>query len=110
MSALPSPLKSPVPAMLQDVGSVGKLAPYASVVPFMIQITRSPVMVFCQMNIRFAVPVKVARTSDAPVCRLRWQVHSVLKCVPFMTQIERSPVMVFCQIMSALATGALTKS
>ena len=49
MSALPSLLKSPVPAMLQDVGSVGKLTPYASVVPFMIQIRRWPVMVFCQI-------------------------------------------------------------
>ena len=39
----------PVPAMLQYVGSVGKLTPYASVVPFMIQIRRSPVEVFCQI-------------------------------------------------------------
>src|SRR5207249_4858184 len=30
-------------------------------------------------NVRVAVPVEVARTSDAPLCRFRWQIDTVLK-------------------------------
>ena len=95
MSALPSPLKSPGPAMLQYVGSVGKLTPVRSVVPFMIQITRSPGLVFCQ-RFRFAVPVKIARTSDAQYVAKSASSHHMHRGAIYYP-IRRSPVGVFAK-------------
>src|SRR4029453_810866 len=58
MSALPSPLKSPEPAMLHDVPTVPKLTKDSNVVPFMIQITRWPVELFCQSTSALPSPLK----------------------------------------------------
>jgi hypothetical protein len=48
MSAFPSPLKSPVPAIDHAVGTCGKMTALLYVEPFINQIERSPVLVFCQ--------------------------------------------------------------
>src|SRR5438876_9059692 len=54
MSALPSPLKSPVPAMLHDVATNPKLSVEIRMVPFMSQITRGSVERFWHRM--FALP------------------------------------------------------
>src|SRR6266480_3956102 len=66
MSALPSPLKSPEPAMLHAVHSVGKLTLEVRVVPFMIQILRSPVTLFCQRMSALPSPLKSDRLDPPP--------------------------------------------
>src|SRR5438034_1226508 len=102
MSALPSPLKSPEPAMLHDVGTVPNLTVDVCAVPFMSQITRCPVELFCQRMSALPSPLKSFEPSlhdaVATVPKLTLDVCTV----PFMSQITRCPVELFCQRMSAL--------
>src|SRR5437773_10532717 len=88
--------------MLHAVHTVGKLTLEVRVVPFMIQILRSPVTLFCQRMSALPSPLK------SPELAMLHAVHSVGKLtmevvvVPFMILILRSPVTLFCQRLSAL--------
>ena len=79
MSALPSPLKSPEPAMLHDV--VYRSQTDRGLKRGAIHEPDNALAsgVVLPKNVRLAVPVKVARTSDAPRCRYRSQIDRGLK-------------------------------
>src|SRR5438876_8525335 len=88
--------------MLHAVATVPKLTVDVCVVPFMSQITRCPVELFCQRMSALPSPLKSlepAMLHDVPtVPKLTVDVC----VVPFMIQIKRCPVELFCQRMSAL--------
>src|SRR6188474_437428 len=64
-SALPSPLKSPVPLIFQAGGTVPTLAPPPAALPFMNHIERSPVAVFDQKMSALPSPLKSPATEPA---------------------------------------------
>src|SRR4029453_483458 len=96
MSDLPSPLKSLEPAMLHDVATNPKLTVAVCAVPFMSQIVRCPVEVFCQRMSGLPHPLKSLEPAMlhgvATVPKMTVDVCAVL----FMIQIVRWPVEVFC--------------
>src|SRR5437667_361195 len=88
--------------MLHDVATNPKLTLEVRAVPFMSQITRWPVELFCQRMSGLPSPLKSlepAMLHDvATVPTLTVDVCAV----PFMIQITRWPVELSCQRMSAL--------
>src|SRR5690349_8802918 len=105
MSDLPSPSRSPTPAMLQlRSDTVANTAPFESTVaPFMCQIALSPVALLCHRMSDLPSPSK----SPTPAML---QLRSVAVFVaglpdtaaPFMSQIVFCPVAPLCHRMSAL--------
>src|SRR5438094_869747 len=88
--------------MPHDADTVPKLTLDVCTVPFMSQIKRCPVELFCQRMSALPSPLK----SHEPA-----MLHDVVTvpkltvdvcAVPFMSQITRCPVELFCQRMSAL--------
>src|SRR5207247_6103417 len=100
MSALPSPLKSPEPAIFHDVARNPKLTADVRVVPFMIQIRRWPVELFCQRMSALPSPLKSLEPAMLHDVATNPKLTAEVRVVPFMSQIARAPE-VFCQRMSA---------
>src|SRR5437667_2609913 len=105
MSALPSPLKSLEPAMLHAVGTVPKLTVDVRVVPFMSQITRWPVELFCQRMSGLPSPLKSLEPAMLHDVATNPKLTAEVRAVQFMTQIRRWPGELFCQRMSALLSA-----
>src|SRR6266496_1427105 len=100
MSDLPSPLKSPEPAMLHDVATNPKFTVDVRVVPFMSQITRWPVELFCQRMSDLPSPLKSLEPAMLHDVATNPKFTVDVCVVPFMSQIARAPDL-SCQKISA---------
>src|SRR5438034_10173476 len=91
--------------MLHDVGTVPKLTVDVCAVPFMSQIRRCPVELFCQRMSALASPLKSPEPAMLHDVATNPKLTLEVRAVPFMSQITRWPVEVFCQRMSALLSA-----
>src|SRR6266699_1366079 len=88
--------------MLHDVATNPKLTAEVRVVPFMSQIKRWPVELFCQRMSGLPSPLKSFEPAMLHTVEIVGKATLPAYVVPFMSQITRSPVELFCQRMSAL--------
>src|SRR6266705_6607578 len=87
--------------MLHDVATNPKLTAEVRVVPFMSQIKRCPVELFCQRMSGLPSPLKSLEPAMLHDVATNPKLTAEVRAVPFMSQIARAPE-VFCQRMSAL--------
>ena len=104
MSALPSPLKSPVPATCQPSPGFARAPPPMKLVPFISQIARCVSSSVCQRMSALPSPLKSPVPATCQVGRPGPAVAPPMKLVPFITQIAGVPPSApsSCQRMSAL--------
>src|SRR6059058_5084041 len=88
--------------MLHDVATNPELTLEVRVVPFMSQITRCPVELFCQRMSALPSPLKSLEPAMLHDVATNPKLTAEVRAAPFMSQIKRCPVELFCQRMSAL--------
>src|SRR5438552_18973346 len=88
--------------MLHDVATNPKLTLEVRAVPFMSQITRWPVELFCQRMSALPSPLKSLEPAMLHDVATNPKLTLEVRAVLFMSQITRWPVELFCQRMSVL--------
>src|SRR5438046_7104489 len=88
--------------MFHDVATNPKLTADVRVVPFMIQIRRWPVELFCQRMSALPSPLKSLEPAMLHDVATNPKLTLDVCVVPFMSQIRRWPVELSCQRMSDL--------
>src|SRR6266496_839783 len=86
--------------MFHEVPTIPKLTLLLKLVPFMSQITRSPVTLFCQRMSGLPSALKSPDPTMFHEVPTTPKLTLLLRLVPFMSQITRSPVTLFCQRIS----------
>src|SRR2546430_3769343 len=86
----------------QSVEMVPRLAEPVTIEPFINQIRRWPVAVFCQRMSGFPSPLKSPVLAICQAVAMTPRLADPVRVAPFINQIRRWPVTVFCQRMSGL--------
>src|ERR1700730_13862270 len=86
-SLLPSPLKSPTPAIIQTVDTWAKTGLAVACAPFIVQIATDPLAVLYQRMSLFPSPLKSPTPAMRQLVETCANTELALTCVPFMTHI-----------------------